>query len=64
MFHAIPLTSGELMAILDIPWLVEMSCIHFHMVSPCVCVQVFPFLKDISHTDLAIHPRLNDLILT
>ena len=64
MFHAIPLTSRELMAILDIPWLVEMSCIHFHMVSPCVCVQVFPFLKDISHTDLATHPRLNDLILT
>ena len=46
-------TSGELMAILDIPWLLEVSCIHFHMVSPCVCVQIFPFLKDISHTDLA-----------
>ena len=41
----IPLTSGELMAILDIPWLVEVSCLHFHMVSPCDCVQIFPFLK-------------------
>ena len=50
----IPLTSGELMAILDTPCLLEVSCIHFHMVSPYVCVQIFPFLKDISHTDLAI----------
>ena len=41
MFHASPLASVKLVAILDVPWLVELSCIYFsHGFSPCVCVQI------------------------
>ena len=45
MFPDSPLASGELVAILDVPQLVEVSCLHFHMVSPCVSVSKYPPFK-------------------
>lgn len=45
MFHVSPLAAGELVAILDVSRLVEVSCIHFHMVSPCVSVYKYPPFK-------------------
>lgn len=50
------LTSGDLLAILSIPWLID--CL-LHMVFSLhvyVYVQIFSFFKDSSHVGLKAHP--------